>query len=475
MAEPRAALQAAFQTLFAAAPEGLALLDQGGTVIAANPVLSRMAGPGFGPGQPATGLLAPAYRAALAALLASGEAGSLRTAPVVGAEAEWSLMVETLPDGEKLLRVVDRSAESRVEARLAATGRLELLGRLTGGVVHDLNNLLAAIRGSADAMRAESLEPSALAELQGIEDAARRGSALIGQLVAFARPGRSAPGILAFDAAIEGLAPMVRRMLGPGVKLELSLGAPEAKVLLDAVQLDQIVLNLAANAGEAMPDGGRLGIVTRPAAGKVVLEVADSGRGILPEAMPRLFEPFFTTRASEGGTGLGLATVSDIVTGAGGRIVVESEPGRGSCFRIRLPCVEAEARGPVAVGQGPVLLVEDEAVLRRLAERVLGQAGHALLVAGSAEAALDLLEQAPAPGMLVSDIALPGMDGRELARRLRGRWPELPVVLTSGYAGLREELATEGFQLLAKPYTPAELMAALAAARREPVVGEDVF
>jgi two-component system cell cycle sensor histidine kinase/response regulator CckA len=469
MAEPQADLQAAFRTLFAAAPEGLALLDPGGVVVAANPMLVRMAGMRIEPGWPATRLVAAADRPALVALLAGVGTASLRASPPAGGDAEWDLMAETLPHGETLLRVVDRSAERRVETRLAATGRLELLGRLTGGVVHDINNLLAAIRGSADAMRAEGLSPAALAELQGIEDAARRGSAMVGELLAFLRPGRVAPGLLGLDAAVEALALMLRRLLRAGVRLELELDAPEAKVRLGAVQLDQLLLNLAANAGEAMPDGGRLGIVTRQARGEVVLEVRDTGRGISPEALPRLFERFFTTREAEGGTGLGLATVRDIVTEANGRVAVESEPGRGSCFRIYLPCVQVEAPGPVAAEQGPVLLVEDEMVLRRLAERLLERTGHALLLAESVEGALDLLEQAPAPGMLVSDIALPGMDGLELARRLRHRWPGLPVVLTSGYVGLREELAAEGFQLLAKPYTPAELLAALAAAHRQPV------
>ncbi|WP_169747412.1 hybrid sensor histidine kinase/response regulator [Belnapia moabensis] len=469
MAEPRVALRAAFRTLFAAAPEGVALLDPAGSVIDANPALRRMAGEGLRLGRPATGLLAAADRPALAALLVGVGEAALRAAPAGDSDAEWQITVEPLPEGEMLLRIVDRRTERRAEARLAEAGRLELLGRLTGGVVHDMNNLLAAIRGSADAMRAEGLAPAALAELLGIEDAARRGSALIGQLLAFVRPGEAAPGLLRLDAAIEDLVPMLRRLLRTGVRLELALDAPGAKVRLGAVELDQLLLNLAANAGQAMPDGGRLGIATRLVANEAVLEVRDTGCGIPPEAMPRLFEPFFTTRALEGGTGLGLATVRDIVAGAGGRIVVESEPDWGSCFRIHMPCFEAEATGVAAIVQGPVLVVEDEAVLRRLAERVLGRAGHALLLAESAEAALHLLERAPVPAMLVSDIALPGMDGRELARRLRGRWPGLPVVLTSGYPGLREELAAEGFQLLAKPYTPAELMAALAGARREPV------
>ncbi len=351
-------------------------------------------------------------------------------------------------------------------ARLAAE-RLELLGRLACGVAHDLNNVLAAIRCGVDAMRAGAVSPAALAELQVIEDAARRGSALIGQLLAFARPGQAAPGQVVLDAAVAELAPMLRRLLGPGVRLELDLGAPGARVRLQAVQLDQLLLNLAANAGDAMPEGGRLGIVTRREAAGVVLEVRDSGRGIPPEAMPRLFEPFFTTRAAAGGTGLGLATVRSILDGAGGRSAGESSPGSGAGFRIRLPEAGTADEAP-AMGEGPVLLVEDEPVLQRLAERVLRRAGHASLLAGSAEAALDLLERSPAPGLLVCDIALPGMDGVALARRLRDRWPRLPVVLASGYGGQREGLAAEGFHWLAKPYTPEELMAALAAARHPP-------
>lgn len=466
MAEPRAALRTAFRSLCSAAPEGMALLDARGSVVALNPALGRLAGPEARPGQPAGQWLAAADRPALAALLAGGGAGCMTASPAGGGAARWSLSAEGLPGGGWLLRVAALDAAGGPEARLAA-GRLELLGRLACGVAHDLNNMLSAIRYGADAMRAEGMAPAALAELQVIEDAARRGSALIGRLLAFARPGQAAPGVLALDAAVADLAPMLRRLLGPGVRVDLELGAPAARVRLQAVELDQLLLNLAANAGDAMPDGGSLGIATRRGGAGVVLEVRDSGRGIPPEAMARLFEPFFTTRAAEGGTGLGLSTVRSIVDGAGGRVAAESQPGRGSCFRIELP-EAGPAEEPAATGEGPVLLVEDEPVLRRLAERVLQRAGHEALLAENAESALALLERAPTPGMLVCDIALPGMDGRALARQLRGRWPWLPVVLASGYGGQREELSAEGFHWLAKPYTPDELMAALAAARPSP-------
>ena len=263
-------------------------------------------------------------------------------------------------------------------------------------------------------------------------------------------------------------------------------------MLADPAQLDQVLLNLAVNARDAMPDGGTLTIATGhavvlrpegegpgalPPGRYALLEVTDTGCGIPPEVLPRLFEPFFTTRPGQGGTGLGLATVQGIVAQSGGRITVESEPGAGTRFRIHLPRQEAPAALPpapaaaaAAIGSaGPIVLVEDEDTLRRLAERVLARAGHAVLPADGAEGALALLDGAPQPAALVSDVAMPGMDGVALARRLRTRWPGLPVVLLSGYAeaALGADLAGEGLHFLAKPYAPAELLAALAVALRQ--------
>jgi two-component system cell cycle sensor histidine kinase/response regulator CckA len=210
-----------------------------------------------------------------------------------------------------------------------------------------------------------------------------------------------------------------------------------------------------------------------PAGRWTVLEVADTGQGIAPEDLPRIFEPFFTTRIDQGGTGLGLATVHGIVRQSGGFMVVDSTPGQGTRFRILLPRVEGEAEAlaapPVVTPEpaiGPVLLVEDEAPLRRLAERTLRRAGHDVAVAEDAETALEMVEAGLVPGQLVSDVAMPGIDGVALAQALRARFPALPVLLVSGYAQSAVEAAPEaaGIRFLAKPYSPAGLVKAVAKA-----------
>jgi two-component system cell cycle sensor histidine kinase/response regulator CckA len=237
-----------------------------------------------------------------------------------------------------------------------------------------------------------------------------------------------------------------------------------------------------------MPEGGTLRIATGhrvvlrpegegalPPGRWVVLEVRDTGGGIPPEILPRLFEPFFTSRPDKGGTGLGLATVQGIVAQSGGHIAVDSAPGQGTAFRVHFPRQAAPAAepapllaaaGPAAPPAGPVLLVEDEAPLRLLGTRLLERAGHAVLAADCAEAALEMIESGAAPALLVSDVAMPGIDGLELARRLRARWPGLPVLLLSGYAArmLDGTLSLDGLRFLAKPFGSAEFLAAVAAA-----------
>ncbi|MBV1797991.1 ATP-binding protein [Siccirubricoccus sp. G192] len=494
----------AFRLLFEAAPEGMALLDPEGRIRMANPALGRLVGPtvALRPGLPAVQLVALPQRQALAARIAAAgmpEAAPLLVVPADSAapeDTEWALHCEALPalDGDGpalLLRVTDRTPQRRAEARLAGAARLETVGRLAGGIAHDFNNLLAAILGSAEAMRAAGLPAAAAAELGRIEDAAQRGAGLVRQLLAFARQQRLQPRILDLNAAVSGLAPLLRRLLGEGVQLDLALEVPGRCVRVDPAQLDQVILNLAVNAREAMPGGGRLRIATGravvlrlegegpaglPPGRYAVLEVSDTGCGIPPETLPRLFEPFFTTRPDKGGTGLGLATVQGIVAQSGGHITVESRPGEGSTFRIHLPRQEA-VTAPVAPapatplagsGGGRILLVEDEAPLRRLAALLLQRAGHEVLAAESAEAALGLLADSPPPDALVSDVAMPGQDGLELARDLRSRWPGLPVVLLSGYAesALGHDPEGEGMRFLHKPYAPAELLAALASVLR---------
>jgi two-component system cell cycle sensor histidine kinase/response regulator CckA len=289
---------------------------------------------------------------------------------------------------------------------------------------------------------------------------------------------------------------LLHRLLGRRVRLSLSLEEPGRRVRIDPTQLDQVVMNLALNARDAMPEGGELristghAIVLRPELigqetllpGRyALLEVADSGRGIPAEALPRIFEPFFTTRRDQGGTGLGLSTVHGIVRQSGGFIAVESRPGQGTTFRIWLPRHEGPADPPTeavapqvsstpaaspAARSAPVLLVEDEAPLLKLAERALRRAGFEVVPTGSAEEALEMLEAgAPRPLALVSDVVMPGMDGLELAQLLRAKEPELPVLLVSGYAetALGRDLAAERIRLLPKPYRLIDLVAELQA------------
>ncbi|MBY0330425.1 MAG: response regulator [Acetobacteraceae bacterium] len=502
-------LAAAFRAVFEASPEGHALLDAEGRILLGNSALARMAGAAVPvtPGAPVERLVAPPARAALLAHLAAaraGEAPPLHAAPAdpaAVADAEWALQARPVLAGGPgaappllLLAVTDRTEQHRAAQRLAASARLETVGRLAGGIAHDFNNLLTAVLGAAAAARDAGLNDAAAAELAQIEDAARRGAGLVRQVLAFARQQPMRPRVIDLRQAVEDSAALLRRLMGRRIALELAMEADAAPVHVDPAQLDQVLMNLAANAKEAMPEGGRLrvtvgrAVVLRregegpealPPGRYAVLEVADTGFGIPPDVLPRLFEPFFTTRPDRGGTGLGLATVQGIVAQCGGQIAVASTPGEGTVFRIHLPRVDAlpeavpaAAVAPVTAapmmpsrGTGALLLVEDEAPLRRLSARVLERAGYQVRVAESAEAALELLEEtAEPPVALVSDVAMPGIDGLALARQLRARWPGLPVLLLSGYAEavLGEDLAGAGMGFLAKPFDPAELVAQLA-------------
>lgn len=475
-AGPEASLLAGFRMLADGLGEGLALLDGAACLVAANAALARLAGEAAAPGLPLAALFAAEAGPVLASALAAARAGiaspPLRLPPAAPGAAAWEVSLAALPScpaGWLLLRAAEMGGE---------TGRLVQLGRLAGGVVHDVNNLLATILVGAGAVREAGLPPAAERELRHLEDAARRGAGLLRRVLADGRGEAAAPQPLELDAAIRGAAPLLRHLLGRDMRLDLALAAPGRWLRMVPAQLDQLLLNLAANARDAMPGGGRLRIATGfhppgseglPPGAWLALEVADTGTGIPPELLPRLFEPFVTGRAKAGGTGLGLATVRDILAGLGGHVGVESRPGEGACFRLLLP--PAPEPGPSAEGPPAlVLFVEDEAPLRRLGTRLLQRAGHAVLAAGSAESALERLAGQPAPSLLVSDLVLPGMDGLALARGLRRRWPGLPVLLLSGYGAATR--AGEEFRVLGKPFEPAALLREVAAALSpRPVAG----
>ena len=478
---------------------GLALLDAKDALVAWNPEFAVITGPGLPlrPGLQLVNLVAPEARETLTTLLTAGHRLTVPLASPEATRVEIERRPVRGPEAGAVLRLT-RPAEAPPEDEgQAAAARLRAVGALAGGIAHDFNNLLTAIAGSAEAALSRAPGSDAAPELQQVMESAGRGAALVKQLLAFARQQALRPQVVELNAAVNGMADLLRRLLGSRVRLSVDIEEPGRRIKIDPTQLDQVIMNLALNARDAMAEGGTLTIRTRhavvlrpesigaeslPPGRWAMLEVADSGAGIPAEVVPRIFEPFFTTRRDQGGTGLGLSTVHGIVRQSGGFIAVESKQGEGTTFRIWLPRHDGPAdpelpstllapprakppehRAPApGMGGQLVLLVEDEVPLLRLAERALRRAGFDVLSAGSAEEALEIVESGgPQPLALVSDVVMPGMDGLELAARLRARDPDLPVLLVSGYAeaALGRDLAAERLRLLPKPYSLSDLVA----------------
>lgn len=371
--------------------------------------------------------------------------------------------------------LTDVTERKQLEAQFVQAQKMEIVGRLAGGVAHDFNNLLTVINGYADFALMEIPEGDPLRPMvTEIKRAGERAAALTGQLLTFSRRQVVNPTQLDLNDVVAGMSKMLTRLIGEDVRLVTELG-PDAggPVRLDRGQLEQVLMNLAVNARDAMPTGGALTIRTEHCNdGFVCLSVIDTGVGMDAATQARLFEPFFTTKGAGKGTGLGLATTYGIVTQAGGRVDVASELGHGSTFRVFLPVVVAEREPvtdvsdePLVPGSGRVLLVEDEPALRRVAERILTTAGYDVCSAPDGETAIGLvLSGEYEPQVLVTDVVMPGINGKDLAAALRRRQPNLPIVLTSGY--LHDvvpdvaELDT-GYRFVPKPYTPAALTRAI--------------
>ncbi|WP_342452858.1 ATP-binding protein [Pararoseomonas indoligenes] len=477
--------EAGLAALLEALPSGAALLDAGGSLLRANPALRAMLGPAvpIRPGTDALSLVDPATRESVGAWLEAPVPPPLEAA-LVAEEGRGPIPVllrlVPLPDGTRALLAEDLSERTRRREEAEADGRLRAIGGLAGGIAHDVNNLLSIILGATDA--AILATPAAREELRPAQDAAARGAALVRRLLAFARCQHLEPRVLDLDEAVSAATPMLRSLLGPAIALEIRPGALGRRVRVDPVQLDQVLLNLAANARNAMGGAGALTVATDtalalreepgypdplPPGRWAVLEVTDTGPGIPPDILPRIVEPFFTTRAAEGGTGLGLATVHGIVRQSGGALRIESRPGL-TRFRIHLPRHEGEPESSpspepasTATSGRHILLVDDEAPLRRLAAVALERAGHQVTQAEDGDTALEMIEDGLRPAALVSDITMPGLDGVALARATRAILPHMPVVLVSGYAeaALGQEMGREGVVFLPKPYRPAQLVA----------------
>ncbi|PYN34387.1 MAG: hypothetical protein DME01_15320 [Candidatus Rokuibacteriota bacterium] len=401
-------------------------------------------------------------------------------------------VAEILWEGEPAVQstVLDITERKRAEqalrqseAQLRQVQKMEAVGQLAGGVAHDFNNLLTVITGRTELLllRLTADDPHRR-DVELVRKTADRAASLTQQLLAFSRKQMLQPRVLDLNGVVAGMAQMLRPLIGETIELDSLLDPTLGRVKADPAQIEQIILNLAVNARDAMPQGGRLTIETsnvdlddafvetHPGASAgphSMLSVRDTGIGMSPEVQAHLFEPFFTTKGVGKGTGLGLATVYGIVKQHGGYIRIESVACTGTVVRIYLarvapaPDVAPAADAPAAVGSGTVLVVEDESELRELATEVLGIAGYSVLSAGSPSAALEIARRHAGPiHLLLTDVVMPEMSGRDLADRLVQSRPGLKILYMSGYtddAIVHHGVLDPGTVLLQKPFTPDRL------------------
>lgn len=493
------AFQGGIPAILEAAPMGVALLDLAGEVVDCNLAFARITGAEREDLLEHTlhDVIAPEDRGDLDAVLQhafmGGETANVvrevrlaRQPEGVNAVAAASLSAVTLGSEGVAVYMVDATAQRNLEAQFAQAQKMQAMGQLAGGVAHDFNNLLTAMIGFSDLLlqRHGAGDPS-FSDIMQVKQNANRAANLVRQLLAFSRKQPLRPRVLEVAEALTELSHLLHRLLGESVQLDIRLGREGGLVRVDPGQFDQVIINLAVNARDAMPGGGRLSIRTRidtltepmlrgveqiPPGDYVVVTVADTGIGIPRENLGRIFEPFFSTKASTAGTGtgLGLATVYGIMRQTGGFVFVDSTPGEGSEFSIMLPrqqpeVMVAEAVPAVTVPSAPdvhggetIMIVEDEDPVRVFAARALRSKGYTVLEARTGEGALELLETVTQLDLLVTDMVMPGIDGATLSRKVRASRPSLSVILISGYSeeAARGELTeSSDFHFLPKPFS----------------------
>jgi two-component system cell cycle sensor histidine kinase/response regulator CckA len=379
----------------------------------------------------------------------------------------------------------DITDRKQLEEQLRQSQKMDAIGRLAGGVAHDFNNMLGAIIGYADLLLHRIGDDEAAREcLQEISKAGERAAALTRQLLMFSRKQVLAPQLLDLNEIAGNIHKMLDRLIGEDIELQIVADPAAARVKADPGQIEQVLLNLAINSRDAMPQGGRLTIETKnvnptETAGRqlasvhpgpyVALAVSDTGCGMDEATKSHIFEPFFTTKEQGKGTGLGLATVYGIVQQSGGWIEVDSQPGQGTTFKVYLPGTVDEAQADVApadlagppCGSGTILVVEDEEIVRGLVQKVLRMQGYRVLAAERGDEALRICqEQEQEIDLLLTDVVMPGMSGRELAEQAAVMRPEMKVLFMSGYtddAVVRHRVFDTEIAFIQKPFTPAAL------------------
>ena len=484
-----------FERFFREAPVGIALLDVAGRFTEANRAFGMLVGrePDTLAGSSLRDLVPAEQRGAVEIAL-SGAPAPVEVSFPGEAEKVCTMYVTGLSDADGttagfIAHFIDSTEQKNLELQFSQSQKMQAVGQLAGGIAHDFNNLLTAMIGFSDLLLLRHRPgDQSFADIMQIKQNAARAANLVRQLLAFSRQQSLQPRLLNVTDILAELSHLLRRLIGENIDLDINHGRDLGNVKADQGQLEQVIINLAVNARDAMPNGGKLSIRTSnvtvegekkvrgevmPPGDYVLLEASDTGTGISPENMDRIFDPFFSTKEVGAGTGLGLSTVYGIVKQSGGFVFVDSAPGQGSTFSIYLPhhTGTAEAAGAAAesevrrdlTGKGTVLLVEDEEAVRAFSARVLRNKGYEVLEAASGESALEVFrEQAKAIDLIVTDVVMPRMDGPTLVRHLREQRQDLKIIFISGYTedAFRQRLGEEAdIHFLAKPFTLKQLAA----------------
>ena len=487
------------EALLSQLPLGLAMADRDGRLLFANVAFMRAAGrEGAKPPTYPTDLVVREDKGALSDAIrrfANGPAtaGDIAVRLVTQADEPVSLSlagVRGLGEAAVLLGLTDTSEETRLKRQVAQATKMQAVGQLAGGVAHDFNNVLTAIIGTCDLMLLRHTPgDSDYDDITQIRANSNRAASLTRQLLAFSRQQTLRPEVLQLPDVVTDVSQMLKRLIGQNIQLVVRHDRDLGFVRADPIQLEQVIVNLAVNARDAMQargDGtGRLSLTTRrvtaadvramrteilPIGDYTALVVEDTGGGISPEHLGKIWEPFFTTKEQGKGTGLGLSTVYGIVKQSGGFIFAESELGKGTRFTVYLPVHQAEPAAAVAradaaeeqshwAGGGRILLVEDEDPVRMVAERALARAGYAVTTAADGYEAIEKVREGGPFDLVVSDVVMPGMDGGVMIRAIRETIPDMPVLFMSGYAQeqLRRSIDIPNVHFLPKPFSVQQI------------------
>jgi two-component system, cell cycle sensor histidine kinase and response regulator CckA len=513
--DPERAAEVRFMRFFDHTPMAIATVDRAGAVVRANARYAKLA-QSLSPDGVANKSIFRAVNARDRSLLiaainqaAEGQ-GDIPPVEVMldGVRERWGqFFVTSVEEDEReteaaIVYLLETTERRTLENQINQSQKMEMVGQLAGGIAHDFNNVLSAIMMANDfLLNAHKPTDPSFQDIMQIKQNATRAATLVRQLLAFSRRQTLRPQVLDLGDALSDLTMLLRRLIGEKVKLDLMHGRDLWPVKVDVSQFEQVVVNLAVNARDAMPDGGKLTVKTAnvgaekagtlaykgmPAADYVQIEITDTGTGIPADIRDKIFEPFFSTKEVGKGTGLGLSTVYGIVKQTGGFIYVDSEPGQGTSFHIFLPRHHAEqelaadahggngaAKEVVAearprtdlTGEGTILLVEDEEGLRSLNARGLRSRGYSVVEASNGVEAMEALEERNgAIDLVVSDVVMPEMDGPTLLKAMRERNPELKIIFVSGYAEDAFEKSlpeNQQFAFLPKPFTLSQLVAAV--------------